>query len=306
MTNSTGIRTTAALAVTVAITLFAGTAVAGTTAEGEELDPISLAGPSVLTALGGGLTIGGVVLAAAPDVPGQPLWRGHPVRIALTANLLTTGIPTFVVGMVQTGVGTSAVDDVRYLAAWRRASAAKALHLPYLLTGMVMTSVWMAFAVHGENAQWIADERVYLLPIAGVATLSTGLGLAAMGDSASAELYGHESGWDDKPGRLLLKSGVAFVAAGGVAVALGGITFMPLELTFGGDGSFSSRVMLTGLPFLIAGVPMMLAAIQRCQYAERQHPGISSADRPRPRLMGVAPLHDPRTRTYGLSASWSF
>lgn len=306
MTHPTRLQTCVVLAATLAIVGCAGAAAADTTREEGDLEGILDVGPAALTAVGGGLTIGGVVLAAAPDVPGQPLWRGHPVRIALTANLLTTGIPTFVVGMVQTGVGTSAVDDVHHLAAWRRASSAKALHLPYLLTGMVMTSVWMSFAVHGENAELIADERLYLLPIAGVATLATGLGLAAMGDSASAELYGHESGWDDKPGRLLLKSGVAFVAAGGVAVALGGITFMPLELTFGGDGSFSSRVMLTGLPFLIAGVPMMLAAIQRCQYAERQHPGISRADRPRPRLMGVAPLHDPRTRTYGLSASWSF
>ena len=305
MTNSNRKPTPAILAFALAA-LFAGTAAAHTTDGGEDLDLVSIAGPTALTALGGGLTIGGVVLASAPDVPYQPLWRGHPVRIALTANLLTTGIPTFVTGLVLAGKGTSEVDDLRHLAAWRRAKAAKILHLPYLLTGMVMTSVWMSIAVHGENARWIADERVYLLPIAGVATMATGLGLAAMGDQASAEVYGHESGWDDKPGRLLLKSGVAFVAAGGVAVALGGIAFMPFELSLGGDGDFSSRVMLTGLPFLIAGVPMMLAGIQRCQVAERQHPGISRVDRPRPRLLGVAPMHDPKTKTVGLSASWSF
>ena len=306
MTNSNRKPTPAILAAAAAVSLFAGTAAAHMTDGGEDLEPISIAGPTALTALGGGLTLGGVILASAPDVPGQPLWRGHPTRIALTANLLTTGIPTFVTGLVLAGKGSSEVADVRYLGAWQRAKAAKVLHLPYLLTGMVMTSAWLTVAVHGGNARWIADDRVFLLPVAGVATLVTGLALAASGDQASAELYGHEPGWDDEPGRLLLKSGVAFVAAGGATVALGGLTFMPLELSLGGDGAFSSRVMLTGLPFLIAGVPMLLAGIQRCQIAERQHPGVSRVDHPQPRLLGVAPIHDPRTKTVGLSAAWSF
>ncbi len=269
-------------------------------------DRVPPAGPAALMAIGTATYLGGFVAAAAPD-ESRVFYQGHPVRIALAANLMTVGIPTAVVGGVLLGKGYSEVDNPTNLETWRRAEAAKRLHLPYLIMGLLMTGTGVGMGVWGTPADEMARSGLWVIPLAGSSTLTAGLALSAMGDAAAADLFGRESSWDDAPGRLLLKAGVAFLAVGGGAAAVGGLLCMPFELAVGGDGTFSGRVALTGLPFLVAGVPMLVAGIQRIQRAEREHPGFSRAPGRRgPTLVAVAPLHDPRTGTTGLSMSWVF
>ncbi len=275
---------------------------AGGEAPAEDLDAAPPGSAAAATGIGAGLVAGGMVVAGLPDRTGEPLYRSHPVRIALTANLLAVGIPTLVTGSAQLGVGYREVGNPAHLETWRRASAAKVLHLPYLISGMVMNIAWLSIVLHNPGATFIGEERTFLLPIAGVASMATGLGLAATGDAAAAELWGSDGGWDDAPGRLLLKSGVALWATGAAGMIIGGALLMPLEASFGGDGSMGGRVMLTAAPFLAAGVPMTLAGAARVNRAG----GVAARGRPGrgPTLIGFAPLGEPDVR--GLSATWIF
>lgn len=267
-------------------------------------DRVPAGAPAALMALGTGLYLGGFASAAVPDA--GYLHRGHPVRIALTVNLLTVGLPTAVAGGILLGRGYSEVDNPNNLETWRRAEIGKQLQLPYVIMGLAMTGTGVGMVVWGTPLDDMARSGEWLIPFAGISTLTAGLLLSAMGDAAAGELFGREHSWDDAPGRLLAKAGVAFMAVGGGAVALGGLVVMPFELAFNGDGSLASKLMLTGAPFLAAGVPMLIAGIQRSQRAERQYPGIARTDRPRPSLLGIAPLHDPHTGTTGLSMTWAF
>jgi hypothetical protein len=268
----------------------------------EPVPPGSAAG---LTAIGGGLIAGGFVLAGAADGAGIARHRGHPVRVALMANLLATGIPSAVTGTIQLAHGSRGVANPANVETWRRATAGKALHMPYVITGIAMNVAWLSIVLHFPGEDFIWQEGTYLLPIAGLATLSTGLALAAAGDSAAARLYGRDGEWDDKPGRLLLKSGIAMLATGGAGLVIGGLLCMPFELSFSGDGSFSARIMLTGMPFVLAGIPMTIAGALRCKRADRDQPLVESrTQRRRPVLVGIGPMGG--DRTHGLTASWVF
>lgn len=267
-------------------------------------DRVPAGSPAALMALGTGMYLGGFVSAVAPG--DGVLYRGHPARIVLTVNLLTVGLPTAVGGGILLGRGYSEVDNPNNLETWRRAEFGKELQLPYVITGLAMTGTGVGMGVWGIPPGDMLDSGLWLIPFAGASTLTAGLLLSAMGDAAAGELFGREPSWDDAPGRLLMKAGVAFMATGGGALALGGLVVMPFELAFDGDGSFAGKLMLTGAPFLVAGVPMLIAGIQRTQRAERRYPGIARTGRPRPALLGIAPLHDPHTGTTGMTMTWSF
>lgn len=257
------------------------------------------------TALGGGLTVAGIVMV--PMTTEYVLGRddtGTPFIALTIPGLMIPGIPTLVLGTAQLAAGSSSVTNPAHLAAYNRAEAGRVLALPYMLTGGLLGGIGLASAVTlGVNMVY-NDFPAYMLPAVGFAIFGTGLAFAIDGDNAHRELWGKEDVGEDLPGSILLGGGVLCLSMGtGILAALTPI----MRFQSYGTGNELAPVMvssLTGVAYMAGGIAMLAAGASRMAVARSGQVAVPQASRVR--IDGFSPIYDPYTQTTGVALQGRF
>ncbi len=248
------------------------------------------------TALGGSLTVAGIVMV--PMTTEYVLSRddfGTPFIALTIPTLMIPGIPTLILGTAQLAAGNSAVSNPAHLGAWGRAEAGKALALPYLLTGGLIGGIGLASAVTmGVNLVY-NDAPSYILPALGFAVFGTGLVLTIDGDNAYRELWGKEDVGDELPGTMLLGGGVLCLSMGtGILAALTPL----MRVQSYGTGNELAPVMvssITGVAYMAGGIALLAAGASRMAVARSGQ--TTSPQTSRVRIDGFSPIYDPYSET---------
>ena len=242
------------------------------------------------TILGGTMSLAGTGLLFAA--------QNGPAPVAVGMNLLVAGIPTFIVGTVQLGLGDSRVSARANLELWRMENAARILQMFFLIPGVAMNAIGLTMAI--SDGFWEASGT--LLSI-GTTLSVTGFVLSAVGDHTAGQLAGREMDVEYTPGRLLMAAGVVHLVTG-VMLLGSGAAGAALSLALSGDGSFGAPYAIAGIPYLVGGITMMVVAKGRMNSPRTIVR--SQLDPHRPVLVGITPMIDVQAGTRGLSLAWKF